>query len=201
MREDIKIRIKNAYIKTVEDCGFNINAGQSLNFDLSIKDTVNGAIKYIEEGNKGCCFHASIYLISLLKKAGIPSRLIVTSEPTILEDGTTRLDSRASVFIDGLDIVLNPIEDIEFFEEYDIPKECRKTFYVSDTTTFRLTKDGISSQDAGFIQLDDFISRYGAGQAFLFENFYKNAYKHKTFYGVLSDYELLKSYTRVKSGE
>ena len=101
-----------AYRQVTEKMGFDINAGQNINMSKNLKETINDTINYIDTGNKGCCFHASVYLAKLLHSMNIDSEIILTLEPTILENGETRNDMRASVLvhIGENDFVLNPID-------------------------------------------------------------------------------------------
>ena len=172
-----------------EKASFDINAGQNLQLGKSIKEVIEDVVNYIDSGNKGCCFHASVYLIKLLHDNGISATMILTPEPTILANGETRIDNRASVLIKENDryVVMNPIEDVEFFEKYSISPEKRGTYYEEDTTVLKYDKEKIYSVDAADIDLEDFISRYGDGQAWTIDNLFCEEYDTKTFNSLLAN--------------
>ena len=133
----------NAFRTITEKAGFDINAGQNIDATKTLKEMIEYVERYIDENHKGCCFHASVYLMKLLHEAGIESEIILTAEPTVLENGETRTDMRASVMVNDGDryIVMNPIEDIEFFEKNQIPTTSRKDFY--EETVLQGEKSGI----------------------------------------------------------
>ena len=172
-----------AYREIVGKMGFDINAGQSINPSLTLKELTDDIVKYIDDGNKGCCFHASVYLSKLLHDNGINSEIILTVEPTVLENGETRQDLRASIMLkdDGKWIVMNPIEDVEFFEKNNISSESRDNYYEGDATKLIGSKDDVFSFDAGNIELGDFITRYGNGSAWTIGSMYCDGYENKTF--------------------
>ena len=173
---------EKSYREIVGKMGFDINAGQSINGSLSLKELANNIVEYIDNGNKGCCFHASVYLSKLLHDNGINSEIILTIEPTVLENGETRQDLRASVMLkdNGKWIVMNPIEDVEFFEKNNIASENRDNYYEGDTTKLIGSKDGIFSFDAANVELSDFITRYGNGSAWTIGSMYCDNYENKT---------------------
>ncbi len=171
----------NAFRTITEKAGFDINAGQNIDASKTLKEMIEYVERYIDENHKGCCFHASVYLMKLLHEAGIESEIILTAEPTVLENGETRTDMRASVMINDGDryIVMNPIEDIEFFEKNQIPTTSRKDFY--EETVLQGEKSGIHSVDAASIELEDFITRYGEGRSWTIGSFYRDHYDTITF--------------------
>lgn len=76
---------QKAFREVTEKAGFDINAGQNIDMSKSLKETIDYVVKYIDEGKKGCCFHASVYLMKLLHDSQIDSEIILTVEPTKLE--------------------------------------------------------------------------------------------------------------------
>lgn len=174
---------EKAYKMTVSMCGFDINAGQNIDGNKTLKEMIDYVFSYVNDGNKGCCFHASVYLMKLLHVLGLESEIILTVEPTKLENGEERVDTRASVLLQDGDkyIVMNPIEDIEFFEKNGVLKSDRDNYYDKDSTILNGKKEGISSIDAGEIELADFIKRYGNGTAWTIGSFYRSDYETMTF--------------------
>lgn len=178
-----------AYRTVTEKCGFDIKAGRKIDLSKNLDDIIDYVVKYIDEGNKGCCFHASIYLMKVLHDLGIESEIILTIEPAILENGDVSNNNRASVLTKKNDkyIVMNPIEDIEFFEKENIAGEARKDFYDGEGTTLKGKKEGINSPNAAEIDLEDFIARYGDGRAWTLGDFYCDNSKNINFLSVMSD--------------
>ena len=191
-------KIIESYKKVVFDSGFDINAGQKLDFSKTMKETIEDTVKYLQEGNKGCCFHASLYLIYMFHNNGIKSELVVTAEPTVLPDGTTRTDNRASVMYnyDGKVYIANPIEDIEYFEENGISKEERNKFYDYDSTILKANKNKVHSSDACFIEYNDYIKRYGDGVLYKMNDPYGDNYINCTLGEFLNKVEV-KSQERI----
>lgn len=183
---------QKAFREVTEKAGFDINAGQNIDMSKSLKETIDYVVKYIDEGKKGCCFHASVYLMKLLHDSQIDSEIILTVEPTKLENGEVRNDLRASVLVNnGIKcFVMNPIEDIEFFESEKIPVESRKNYY-GDTTILRGKKDGICSLDAAKIELEDFITRYGNGKAWTIGNLYCDGYENIPFGNLMNNAKII----------
>ena len=174
---------ENAYKMTVSMCGFDINAGQNIDSNKTLKEMIDYVFTYVNEGNKGCCFHASVYLMKLLHVLGLESEIILTVEPTKLENGEERIDTRASILLKDGDkyIVMNPIEDIEFFEKNGILKSDRDNYYDENSTILKGKKEGISSVDAGGIELEDFIKRYGNGTSWTIGSLFRSDYDTMTF--------------------
>ena len=170
-----------AYREITGKAWFDINAGQNIDFTMSLKDMINSVVNYVDNGNKGCCFHASVYLMKLLHDKGIDSEIILTLEPTVLENGEVRNDYRASILVKDDDkyVVMNPIEDIEFFEKNSIQPKDRENYY--NGTELNGEKGGIHSKDAANIGLADFIERYGNGSAWTLGTLYQNDFDTMTF--------------------
>ena len=122
--------------------------------------------------------------MKLLRDMGIDSDIILTVEAVILEIEKTRNDMRASVLVkDGNRyVVMNPIEDQLDF---------RKNYYEVDSTVLNGEKEGINSIDAAQIDLEDFISRYGGGKAWLLGSLYCDDYESMTFGELMSNSELI----------
>lgn len=184
---------EKAFRIITEKAGFDINAGQNIDSSKTLQEMINYIVKYIDEGNKGCCFHASVYLMKLLHDANIDSEIIITFEPTILDNGKTRNDMRASVLVKDGDkyIVMNPIEDIEFFEKENIPLAARKKYYEENSTVLIGEKNGISSPNAAQIDLEDFIARYGDGKAWTLGSLYCNGYETIKFGEIMSNAKVI----------
>jgi len=182
-----------SYKIAVIESGFDINAGQNIDQSMTLNKLVNYVADYVYSGKKGCCFHASVFLMKLLKIVGLDSELILTVEPTVLEDGTTRNDLRASVLLNdgGKYIVMNPIEDIEYFEKNHIPSSSRENKYVGETTILDGKKEGINSRDAGNIPLEEFINKYGNGQAWTLGSLFRPESEKMTFGELMSGAKLI----------
>ena len=182
-----------SYRMITEKMGFDRDAGQSIDGTMTLREMTDYVYNYINKGNKGCCFHASVYLMKLLHVLDIESELIITAEPTTLEDGSTRIDNRASLLVKDGDkyIVMNPIEDIEFFEKNSIlPKE-RGKYYLGKTTILNGEKEGIHSKNAAEIELKDFIKRYGNGSAWTLGTLFNPENKNMTFNEFLKGAKLI----------
>ena len=182
------MELQNKAFRTItEKARFDINAGQDIDMSKSLKEMIDYVVRYIDDGNKGCCFHASVYLMKLLHDLEIDSEIIITIEPTSLENGEVRNDMRASILVNNGNkyIVMNPIEDIEFFEKENIPAESRKDFYGT-STILKGEKDGISSPNAAEIELEDFITKYGNGRAWTIGSLYRDDYENITFGSVMN---------------
>lgn len=188
-----------SYRIAVVNSGFDINAGQNIDQTMTLEELVNYVADYVYSGKKGCCFHASVFLMKLLKIVGLDSELVLTTEPTILENGETRMDLRASVLLNdgGKYVVMNPIEDIEYFEKNHIPSSSREDNYIDDTTELKGTKDGIYSRDAGNIPLEEFINKYGNGKAWTLGSLFRPESDTMTFGDLMSKAKLidLKNYS------
>lgn len=182
-----------SYRIAVVNSGFDINAGQNIDQTMTLNELVNYVADYVYSGKKGCCFHASVFLMKLLKIVGLDSELILTVEPTILENGEKRDDLRASVLLNdgGKYIVMNPIEDIEYFDKNHIPSSARENHYIKDTTALKETKDGIHSHDAGNIPLDEFINKYGNGKAWTLGSLFRPESLTMTFAELMSKAKLI----------
>ena len=191
------------YKMTVDHCGFDINAGQNIDQNKTLKEMIDYVFDYVNSGNKGCCFHASVYLMKLLHVLGLESEIILTIEPTVLENGEKRIDTRASVLLKDGDkyIVMNPIEDIEFFEKEGIPKEKRKDYYLEGTTVLKGEKNGVYSSDAASIELIDFVKRYGSGSAWTIGSLYRPDYETKTFKELMGEAKLIDAYNYNSSNQ
>jgi len=185
--------INSAYRQVTEKMGFDIDAGQNIDMSKSIKETINDTVNYIDNGNKGCCFHASVYLTKLLHDINVDSEIILTLEPTPLENGEVRNDMRASVLVhsDEKDYVLNPIEDIEFFEAMSIISEERKKYYDGTSTALIGIKNNIFSPDAAHIDLEDFINRYGNGTAWTIGSLYGDDFENATLGTLMSNAKII----------
>ena len=171
-----------SYRIAVVSSGFDINAGQNIDQTLTLEKLVKYVDDFVYSGKKGCCFHASVFLMKLLRIVGLDSELILTTEPTVLEDGTTRVDMRASVLLNdgGKYIVMNPIEDIEYFEKNHIPSSAREDYYTKDTTILNGEKTGVHSKDAGNIPLEEFIKKYGNGVAWTIGSLFRPEFETMT---------------------
>lgn len=172
---NLKPDIIKSYKKVIENAGFDINAGQNIDDSKTILELSKESIELLSNKGKGCCFHASMFLGWLLHEAGIECEVIITPEKTVLEDGTERIDNRASILVKDEEkyFVMNPVEDIEFFEENEISNN-RENYYGEGTTVLKGSKKGISSIDAGYIDLDDFVLKYGNGNCWTLGNIFTN---------------------------
>ena len=81
--------------------------------------------------------------------------------------------------------------DIEFFEKENTQLDFRKNYYEVDSTVLNGEKEGINSIDAAQIDLEDFISRYGGGKAWLLGSLYCDDYESMTFGELMSNSELI----------
>lgn len=182
-----------SYRIAVINSGFDINAGQNIDQTMTLENLINYVADYVFSGKKGCCFHASVFLMNLLKLVGLDSELILTEEPTVLEDGTTRSDLRASVLLNdgGKYVVMNPIEDIEYFEKNNIPSSSRENNYIGESTILNGKKEGISSKDACNIPLADFIDRYGKGRAWTLGSLFRPEFQRMTFGELMKEAKLI----------
>lgn len=200
MTGGIKMELKNlSYKVAVVNCGFDINAGQNIDMTMTLEKTINYVSDYVYAGKKGCCFHASVFLMKLLNIVGLKSEIILTSEPVVLENGEERVDMRASVLLNdgGRYIVMNPIEDIEYFEKKHIPSSAREDQYFGNTTILHGTKEGVHSVDAGNIPLKEFIDVYGKGKAWTIGSLFRPDFKTLTLGELMNKAKLidLKDYT------
>lgn len=179
---------RKLYKETTTRLFFDINAGQELPLQLTPKEMINYINNHVAQEKKGCCFHASLYLMGKLHERGIKSNMIITLEPVIENGQEIRKDNRASVLveIDGEKIVMNPIEDIEYFEKYNIPPKNRASHYEGEATEFIPVKEGINSTDAGNIPYDDFVLRYGNGEAYIVKDLFANEAQDKSISEILS---------------
>ena len=190
MNDDLFI---GAYKYATNTANFDINAGQELNLDVSLSDTIEQVKEQIESGKGICCFHASIYLSSILNALGIYSELIITPELAII-DGKARTDNRLSVlYYDECDkkyYVANPIEDIEMFSNYNMNSDERLLSYKNESGELIFNKKDfittVVSNDASKIPADDFIQRYGSGDAWTIGSIYNNDLNNTTFNNMLS---------------
>ena len=188
-----------SYKIAVIENGFDINAGQDIDFNMTLEETVNYVSEFVDKRRKGCCFHASIFLMKLLHLIGLESELILTLEPTKLENGEVRIDKRASILLNdgGKYIVMNPIEDIEYFEEKGIFGGKRENEYIGGTTQLNGDKKGIHSKDGGNIPLEDFIQRYGHGTAWTVGSLFRPEFQTMTLDQLMNRAKIidLKEYT------
>lgn len=136
---------------------YDENGISNIDMSKTVKEVIESTIDYAENGNGCSSLQAAICLSRKLYTCFSPSEVILTME---------RNNMRASVLThDGFKwIVMNPIEDIEFFEDKKILPEIRDKFY-NVAGEFRGTKQGIVTKDASAIPLADFIERYGNGKA------------------------------------
>lgn len=179
----------------------NISYNNSLSFDVSLnmklKDIVDETVEYVDVLGLGNSFHVSIYLMKMLDNVGIKSELL-------FRDGKVRINGKlkksliASVLVNenGKAIVMNPIEDIEFFslEKYD--SKFREKLYSNGTTLFKIYKDdesdNIWSWDACNIDLDQFVIRYGNGRVWNVGNIFRDDADKVTMEDVLVNARVVK---------
>ena len=157
--------LNELYKSVTKKIGYNPNSRVYIDVTKSLKEILDDVVLFIESGNKCSDMHACIYLMKILRGRFIASQLILTGE------GENR---RASLLVnDGFKwIVMNPIEDIEFFEDKKIPSEIREKFYNVDGS-FRGQKQGVCTKDASNILLEDFMERYGNGRVINLGTFYR----------------------------
>lgn len=162
------IDVTQTFKEVTSKVNFDINAGQNVDVTMPLSEFVPSIVKHIDNGDVGCCLHSSVYLCKLLNDRGIYSEIVLTPEPTLLPNGETRTDLRASVLYidDGNLYVANPVEDAEVFTEKGIKREERKPYYEADTCRLTIPKDGIVSEDASRIPLTDYVNKYGNGNGY-----------------------------------
>ena len=136
---------------------YSKNGLDNLDMSKTVKEVIDTTLKYADAGNGCSSLQAAICLSRKLYTCFTPSEIILTRDITN--------NMRVSVLThDGFKwVVMNPIEDIEFFEDKKIPPEIRDKFY-NVAGEFRGAKQGIVTKDASTIPLADFIERYGNGQ-------------------------------------
>lgn len=162
------IDVVETFKEVTSKVNFDINAGQNVDVTMPLSEFVPSIVKHIDNGDVGCCLHSSIYLCKLLNDGGIYSEIVLTPEPTLLPNGETRTDLRASVlYLDnGKFYVANPVEDAEIFTEKGIERAERKSYYEEDSCKLTIPKEGIVSEDASRISLEDYVNRYGDGTGY-----------------------------------
>lgn len=162
------IDVVETFKEVTSKVNFDINAGMSVDMAKPMCEFVPDIVKHIDNGGVGCCLHSSVYLCKLLNDRGIYSEIVLTPEPTLLPNGETRTDLRASVLYlnDGKLYVANPVEDAEVFTEKGIDREKRKSYYEKDSCKLTIPKEGIVSDDASCIPLDEYVNKYGDGTGY-----------------------------------
>ena len=183
---------KLSYMVAVSNFGYDNNA--SIDKNKNLANVVKSVEEYIDNGWKESSFHISIFLMKLLHVMGLDSELVLTNDVTILEDGTPEVDVRASVLLydEGKYMVMNPVEDIKYFEDNNIPINARENEYYEGTTILNGKKNGINSEDAGSIPLDEFIIKYGHGAAWIVGSIFRSDFQNITLNDLLKEAKLIK---------
>lgn len=191
MNKDNKLDLKSlSYIITTHGIGFDENAIFDKNKTLG--EIINYVDEYTNRGAKGNSFHAAIYLMKLLHVVGMDSELILTNEVEIKKN-IPNISLRASVLVYDNDkyVVMNPIEDIKYFEENKIPNNLREKEYIDGSTILKGKKSGVCSLDAANIPLDEFIKKYGSGACFNVGNIFNYEYKNMSLDDFLKQAKLI----------
>ena len=164
--------VTECYKIVTSKVNFDINAGMNVDMSIPLSELIPSIVEHIDNGGSGCCLHSAIYMCKLLNDRGIYSELIATPEPTVLPDGTSRTDLRASVlYYDSKEskyYVANPIEDAEAFTRDGISSQDRLKYYDEDSGILKLKKDNVYSEDGSRILLEDYVNRYGNGVGYQF---------------------------------
>ena len=154
----IDIIINSAFREITEKGVFDIAKGNEpipkiANKEMSL--VPSELTNYVNDCGYGCCFVFSSYMLNILNRYNINAYLIATVEYYGDKKGT-----RASVLYEdnGKWYVANPVEDIEYFTNNNVPFEERKKYYLDDTAT--MIVDGITHNDSRYT-LEEFQEKYG----------------------------------------
>ena len=154
----IDIIINSAFREITEKGVFDIAKGNEpipkiANKEMSL--VPSELTNYVNECGYGCCFIFSSYMLNILNRYNINAYLIAT-----VEYYGDKKRTRASVLYedDGKWYVANPVEDIEYFTNNNVPFEERKKYYLDDTAT--MIVDGITHNDSRYT-LEEFQEKYG----------------------------------------
>lgn len=151
MNKDVKRIVSAAFLEITSKGVYDVKEGNRP-IDLAdiVKDIPNKMYNYVNNGGKGCCFVFSAYMLKCLYDNNVEASMIATPE----EKGI-----RASVMYKDSDemYVANPVNDIEYFTEHNIPSAWRNRFYVGTTLVTRHN----TTFDSSKIPLQDFANMYG----------------------------------------
>lgn len=173
----------------------SLDFGVSLN--MTLDDVVKETIDYVDNLKLGNSFHATVSLMKMLDNVGIKSELLFRVGKVRI-DGKLRNSLIASVLVNekGKEIVMNPIEDIEFFSKEKADLKFREKLYSNGTTLFKIYKlddaRGVWSWDAANIGLDDFIVRYGDGKIWNLGSLFREGSDKITMKDMITNAKVLK---------
>ena len=181
-----------------EKISYNNNLGFGVSLDMSLNDVINNTIDYVDKYHSGNSFHASLCLMKILDHVGIKSEML-------FRIGKVRIGRRlenslvVAVLLKNKDkmYVMNPIEDIEFFTKESIEKEQRKKFYEGGSTSINTVKfnnkKDIWSMDAGKIEIEDYINRYGEGRVWNVGSLFREDADKITLGDIIRDAKIIKN--------
>ena len=151
MNKDVKRIVSDAFLEITSKGVYDVKEdNKPIDLSDKVKDIPNKMYNHVNIGGKGCCFVFSAYMLKCLYDNDVEASMVVTPE----EKGI-----RASVMYKDDDemYVANPVNDIEYFTEHNIPNSRRNRFYVGTTLVTRNN----TTFDSSRIPLQDFANMYG----------------------------------------
>ena len=105
---------------------------------------------HIKENGKCCCFVLSAAMIHIMHNEDLDAKMIMTKEDTGMRASVLYADEAGKLF------VANPVQDVEYFTEKNIPSDKREVFYDGASL---LTRKG--KFNAAKIPVEKFFETYG----------------------------------------
>ncbi len=149
--KNIKQIVSDAFLEITTKGEIDIKEGNKpIDMNDKVSDIPNKMYEHVNNGGKGCCFVFASYMLKCLYDNDVEASMITTPEGNGI---------RASVLYEdaGEKYVANPVNDIEYFTEHEIPSAWRNMHYVGTTLITRNNKTFDSSR----IPLQDFANMYG----------------------------------------